>query len=134
MPITPASPFALPFDVWHPDGLVFDDQPDLFLTPNVEPLVFTVRGIGYFGPRFTTVGVEIATVQSLAQFNAAYQRWLEVERVLLQEKVAGFAAGGRSLEHAALQAVIDGDVERFAHTVKRLEHRRRVGLKVVSNC
>ena len=123
---------SLPFDVWHEDGLLFEETPELFVDLVAKPIVFSVRGVGYFAPRFKHVGIEISALYTKEQFAAALSRWLEVEFVLLQTKVAGDAGASKSPnEHQVLQAVMDGDIDLAEKTVARLEHRKRTGMKLV---
>ena len=117
---------AFSFDLWHPDGLLFDESPLLFVDFGQLPLVFTVRGLAYFAPRFKHVGCPIADIDTQEQFQNAYQAWLEVENVLLQEAIS-------CKPYGALQAVLAGDAEAFEAIIKKLEHRKRANLQVVSN-
>jgi hypothetical protein len=126
---TSAPDSALPFDVWHANGLLFDADPNLFVDFGHRPIIFTVRGLTYFAPRFKHVGFPIAAVNTKEQFESAYRAWLEVEDVLLKEKIAN--RSGSSNEYSALQAVIDGDADAFEAMVKKLEHRQRANLKIV---
>lgn len=129
--MSPAGNTTLPFDVWHPDGLVFDDEPEAFILETSCGLVFTTRGIEYFGPRFKHVGRSVSAVTSRAAFDEAYGRWLDVERVLLQEKIDNGARNGSS-DYGALSAIMSGDLGALEAAVNRLEHRARANLKVVA--
>ena len=125
-------PCELPFDIWHHDGHLFDVTPDLFVDLTASPIIFSVRGIGYFSPRFKHAGVEISNLHSKAQFESALNRWLDIEFVLLQEKIAVRANASKSPnEHQVLQAVLDGDIDLAEKIVARLEHRKRTGMKLV---
>jgi hypothetical protein len=68
------------FDLWDEDGLVFDDEPELFVHLDAQPLVFTVRGIRYFGPRFKHLGVDIAAMQSKVDFMIAFNAWMAARK------------------------------------------------------
>lgn len=123
---------SLGFDLWHEDGLVFETEPALFVDLNASPIIFTVRGISYFRPRFKHVGISIADLHSRAQFEAAEQRWMEVEWVLLRERIDTRAnARTASADDQVLQAILNRDVEEVERLVSRLEHRKRAGLKLV---
>ncbi len=117
---------TLPFDVWHPDGLVFDSSPELFVALEHQPIVFTVRGVALFAPRFKMAGFDIAEVETREHFEKALAAWMEIEQDLLLQKIA--SGSGSSSAHAALQAVLDGDADAFEAHIKRLEHRQRAGL------
>ena len=120
------------FDLWDEDGLVFDDEPELFVHLDTQPLVFTVRGIRYFGPRFKHLGVDIAAMQSKVDFMIAFNAWMAVERTLILEKVEREAtATSAANAHQLLKAIIDGDLEAAENVVHRLEHRAMARLEVV---
>lgn len=122
----------LPFDIWHDDGLVFEETPGLFVDLTASPIIFSVRGIGYFSPRFKQAGVEISNLHTKAQFESALNRWLDIEFVLLQDKIGARASASKSPnEHQVLQAVLDGDIELAEKIVARLEHRKCSGMKLV---
>lgn len=122
------------FDLWHEDGLIFDDQPELFVLTSLEPVVFTVRGIQYWCPRLRYIGVDIAEVTTKADFESAYEKWLDAERGLILAKVGAMASATRAPnEHQLLQAILDGDEKLAEQVVRRLEHRARAGLRVVGS-
>lgn len=122
----------LPFDVWHEDGLIFDSSPELFVDLDASPIIFSVRGIGYFSPRFKHVGVNLSQLRTREQFDLALTRWLEVEFVLLQSKVESRASASKAPnEHQVLQAVLEGDLDLAEKTMLLLEHLRRTGMKLV---
>lgn len=122
----------LGFDLWHEDGIVFETEPELLVDLNAAPIIFTVRGISYFRPRFKHVGISIGDVHSRAQFEAAEQRWMEVEWVLLRERIGTRAsARSASADEQVLQAILNQDAEEVERLVSRLEHRKRAGLKLV---
>lgn len=124
----------LPFDVWHEDGLIFDSSPGLFVDLDAAPIIFSVRGIGYFSPRFKHVGVNLCELRTKEQFDLALTRWLEVEFVLLQSKVESRASASKAPnEHQVLQAVLEGDLDLAEKTMLRLEHRRRTGMRLVGD-
>jgi hypothetical protein len=105
----------------------------LFVRLDAQPsIVFTVRGLAYFTPRFKHVGVDIAMVATPEHFEHAWDRWLAVERVMLGEKVAAAARATHSPnEHQVLEAVLHGDVDATERALSRLEHRKRAGLSIV---
>lgn len=126
-----SSPLA--FNVWDEDGLVFDSAPELFVRLDAEPtIVFTVRGLAYFSPRFKHIGVDIAEINTREDFEKAMDRWLDVERVLLKEKVEAAARATRAPnEHQVLNAVLHGDIAAAERALARLEHQSRAGLSIV---
>lgn len=132
--MTTQNPNTLPFDPWHEDGLVFEDHPELFVDLSTNPIIFSIRGIGYFSPRFSHVGVAMADLHTSAEFQHAHARWLDVEFSLLQESIGLKAGASRSPnEHQVLQAVLEGDLDRAEQVVARLEHRKRAGLTLVAS-
>lgn len=111
---------------------MFDQTPGLFVNLTASPIIFSVRGIGYFLPRFKHAGVEISSLHTKAQFESALNRWLDIEFVLLQERIAIRARASKfPNEHQVLQAVLDGDIDLAEKIVARLEHCKRTGMKLV---
>lgn len=122
----------LPFALWDEDGLIFDSHPELFVLLNRTPILWTVRGVAYFSPRFQHIGTPVAQIQTAAGFKHALDRWLAVERQLLLDRIEAKAhASGESLEYRFLQAVVDDNWEQAEKAVRLLEHRQRTGLKLV---
>lgn len=122
----------LGFDVWHEDGLLIDDQPQLFVNLDVVPIVFTVRGLQYLRPRFKHVGINIASLRAREDYLSSMRTWLATEWVLLNEKVdAAASATTAANPHQVLQAILSADIDAAERSMSRLEHRRRSGLKVV---
>ena len=102
------------FHLTDGEGLVFDEQPALFVRTNQDPIVWTVRGLAYFAPRFKRIGVSIDQVNSPDEFAAAYKAWLDLEKSLLLERVK-LASQRGSKEHQILQAIMDGNETRAAY-------------------
>jgi hypothetical protein len=122
------------FDLWHEDGLLADEHPGLFVDLGRVPVVFTIRGIAYFSPRFRHVGVDIASITTRDQFESARWRWDQVEYQLLQERIRSRARPGVKADpYNALQAVLDGDSDAFERHIAALEHRKRAGLSLVDS-
>ncbi len=122
----------LDFKLLDEEGLLCWDEPHLFVDLSVEPVVFTVRGIAHLAPRFKHVGVDIASIRTAADFDAAVRSWRQVEEVLLQEHIAARAAqGGASNPHKALMAIYEGDDAAFEMHLAALEHRKRANLTLV---
>ncbi len=125
------------FNLWDEEGLLFDESPELFVHLDVQPLVFTVRGVRYFGPRFKHVGIDISALASKVDFMIAFNAWMDVEKSLILEKVEREAAATNAANpHQLLKAILDGDVDAAEAVVHRLEHRARARLEVVqgSSC
>lgn len=123
---------SIGFDVWDEDGLLIDDQPQLFVNLDVEPIVFTVRGLQYLRPRFKHVGINIASLRTRNDFQSSMRTWLATEWVLLNEKVDAAAQTSTAANpHQVLQAILSNDIDAAERNMSRLEHRRRAGLKVV---
>lgn len=120
------------FDVWHEDGLVFEDSPKLFIDLEATPIIFTVRGIAYFAPRFKHVGIIMGDLNTKAEFEGAYKRWLDVEFVLLNEKInAAASATHAPNDHQVLQGILSQGIDQAEAAMARLEHSRRAELKLV---
>jgi hypothetical protein len=96
------------------DGLVFDEYPSLFVRADQDPIVWTVRGLAYFAPRFRRIGVSIDRVNSPQEFATAYKTWLDLEKVLVLERVKRASQCG-SKEHQILQAILEGNTARAAY-------------------
>lgn len=124
---------GLPFDLTHSDGLLFDDEPHLFVDLQRTPIVFTVRGIRYFGIRFRHIGIELADLTTREAFENALHKWLEVEYTLLTESVAK-AAGGEPVAgpYGILQAILNGDLDRAETLFDRMERRQATALRIVA--
>lgn len=122
----------LPFDLCDEDGLRFDLEPQLFVRLDQNPILWTVRGLAYFRPRFAYLGIAISAVDSAQRFKQALERWLDVERQLLLERIDVKANhGGETLEYRFLRAVVHGDLVQGDKVVRLLEHRQRSGLRRV---
>ena len=119
-------------DLLDPDILIFDEQPELFVRLDTVPVVFTVRGLRYFTPRFKMIGVNIATLRTQAQFRAALLEARTHEHALLIESFQSKAnATHQANEHQVLLAALMGDIDAAEAAMDRLEHKRRAGLTVV---
>lgn len=97
-------------DFLDEEGLTFDEHQDAFVLLDGPQIVWTVRGIRFFSPRFRHVGVAIAQVKTPAQFRAALRKWDEAEWKLLCDRIesrAESSAGGA--EHRCLWAILSGD-------------------------
>lgn len=123
------SPPALPFDLCDPEGLRFDEQPQDFVDLSTNPLIFSVRGIAYFKPRFALVGVELASLISANDFNDAYERWMSHELFLLDDHLAKRSAQKPRSEHAELYALWCGDLDRAAALAERRVRQDKIWLR-----
>jgi hypothetical protein len=111
-----------PFDLWHEDGLLFDDHPELFVLLDRTPIIWTVRGLRHFRPRFALTGVDIKTIRARDQFEHACSRWLAVEKELLLRQIATAAASpSATLEARCLDAIAHLDLETAEALVSELE-------------
>lgn len=123
---------SFPLNLHDPEMFVFDAQPELFVLLDAVPLVFTIRGLRHFTPRFRMVGVDIAMLQTECQFRAALLQWTTHETRLLFESIGAKAgATHQANEHQVLLAALMGDIDAAEGAMDRLEHQRRVGLKAV---
>jgi hypothetical protein len=123
---------SLPFDLCDPDGLVFDEDPHLFVDLSPTPIVFTIRGARYFSPRFRWVGFEISRIETREAFDQAFRSWLPVEFELLQEQIASRARPGALADpYNALLALMAGDDDAFERHMTALERRGRSGMHLV---
>jgi len=123
----------LPFNLTDPEGLVYDEQPDAFVNLNSHPIIFSVRGLAYFSPRFKHAGIQISSLRTRQDFDGAYDLWMQIERNLLCDIVEQRAAAGpTNNEHQILQALWSGDLDRAENIARRIDHRKRAGLRIVS--
>jgi|SRR6185369_7155741 len=114
------------FNLWDEDGLLFDEHPDLFVLLDRTPIIWSVRGLRLFRPRFALLGIEAKTISTRDQFERAWSRWLAVERQLLLRKIEAAAASPRaSLEAKCLEAIANLDIERAEMLVTALENTPR---------
>lgn len=126
---------GLPFDLTDPDGLLFDEEPQLFVHLDASPIVFTVRGLRYFEPRFRMVGFDLASIISAEEFAAAHRTWLSLECSLLGEKIERAAAQERSPgEYSILQAIWHGGIDEAERLCKRMDRRQATALRIVAGC
>jgi hypothetical protein len=87
-------------------------------------VVWTVRGVRLFRPRLALLGIDLRDIRTASQFEAAWSRWLDVERQLLLSKIHKAASGpSPTLEALCLQAVADHDLERAEALLQALEAR-----------
>lgn len=122
----------LSIDLLDPETLLFDTEPGLFVTLDCEPVVFSVRGLRHFTPRFKEVGVAIGDIRTEAHFRAALSAWTRLETTLLTDSIAAKARSTHQAnEHQVLLAALMGDIDAAEAAMTRLEHQRRVGLSVV---
>lgn len=129
------TPPTLPFDLTDEDGLIFDDHPELFVDLNASPIVFTVRGLRYFEPRFRMVGFSVAHLNTCDAFDHAHRAWLELESSLLGEKIAHAAAAERTPgEYSILQAIWQGGLDEAESLCKRMDRRQATALRIVAGC
>lgn len=98
-------------NIWDEESLNFERQPDLFVNREADPIVWTVRGIRHFSPRFRAVGVAIHSVQTRAELEVALRRWHHRERLLLENKVRTLSrSDGHPIDaHRCLVAIMDQD-------------------------
>ncbi len=122
---------AIGFELVTPESEVFDEHPGLFVDLNAFPVVFSVRGIAYFAPRFGHVGVDISTIRTAREFEDAHRTWGEAAPDLLGPYLKEKAArGGAFNPHGALSAIWNGD-EGAERLIQRLEHQHRAKLAPV---
>lgn len=123
---------ALNIDLNDPDTMAFDERPDDFVEPNSDPIVFTIRGLRHFKPRFEAIGVELARIKTRAEFDAAYHEWTKLEAVLLADRVATRAqATNRPNEYQLLHAALTGSDADIEQARRRLAHQSIAQLKAV---
>jgi hypothetical protein len=123
---------AASFDLWDEDGLLFEEHPDWFVLLDRTPIVWTVRGMKYFRPRFALIGVAATAIGTPQAFDQALGRWLDVERELLARKIySQGAAPNAPLASRCLKAVLDGDADLAERLISQLEMRAQGGLRLV---
>jgi len=116
------------FDLWHPDGLLYEDHPELFLLLDRNPIVWTVRGLRYFKPRFALLGVDITAIKTRTHFDAACSAWLRIERTLIEGRVRRKASRADAKpEDLVLRHILDGDLASAERLIAQLEQDARHG-------
>lgn len=126
------TPPPLDFDLWDEDGLLVEHQPELFVDLSPAPIIFTIKGIKYFKPRFELIGISLASLKTQDQFKSAHAAWLAHEWVLLNDHIDIQAKSSKSANpHQFLQAVLSADLDQAEKHLERLEHKKRAGLTVV---
>ena len=129
---TPNSP-GLRFNLTDPDGMLFDDEPHLFVHLDASPIIFTIRGLRYFEPRFRMMGFDVASITTRESFERAHRAWLELEFSLLGDKVAQAAAAERCpAEYSILQAIWHGGLDEAERLCTRMERRQATALRIVA--
>jgi hypothetical protein len=122
----------LAFDLCDADGLLFDEEPYLFVDLTRTPVMFTIRGIRYFSPRFRSIGLDISRIDTRERFDLALSAWMLLEFELLHARFADRARQGVLADpYNALLAVLHGDSTAFERHIEALERRARSGLHVV---
>lgn len=110
-----------PFDLWHEDALLVDDHPDWFVLLDSNPIVWTVRGVRLFRPRFALFGLSLTSIRTRSEFAVAWQRWQTVELDLLMGKISNAAAAPGAPPWAqALHAVVVGDDRRATQLLMQM--------------
>ena len=124
---------VLPFNLTDPEGLAYDEDPGAFVDLNHDPIIFSVRGLAYFSPRFKHAGIQLFTLHTRVDFERAYDRWMAIERSLLCEMVEQRAAAGpTNNEHQILKALWHGDLDKAEDIARRIDHRKRAALRIVA--
>lgn len=119
-------------DLHDEETFAFDAQPEAFVRLDASPIVFTVRGIRYFKPRFDHIGTEISTLTTEAEFRSALYQWCLVEYELLRQKIESEAGKShQATTHHVLLAAITGNEEDLRNVLAKVSHRSRAGLKAV---
>jgi hypothetical protein len=127
------STYSLPFELTDPDGLLFDEDPHLFVDLEAFPIVFRIRGIRYFGPRFRMLGINIAQINTRDDFNSTYSAWLQLECSLLGEKIECEASAERMpAEYSVLQAIWQGGLDEAERLCRRMDRRQASALCIVA--
>lgn len=119
-------------DLNDPDTFAFDDDPEAFVMLSVCPIVFTVRGIAHFTPRFRSVGVDIGRVTTPEHFHAAYREWTLLEADLLMASISEKAsASHQASEHKVLLAALEHGMPEAMRQAEKLVHKHRANLRSV---
>lgn len=124
---------SLPFILTDPDGLMFDDEPELFVHLDVSPIVFTVRGLRYFSPRFRMMGVDVARLTTREAFERTFHSWMELEASLLGHKLAQAAAAENlPAEYSILNSIWKGGLDAAELMCERMDRRKASALRIVA--
>lgn len=122
----PAMPITS-FDLCDEDGLQFEQGPAAFVLLDRSPIVWTVRGIRYFQPRFAHVGVQLSSIHSRTAFEEALERWLQREWELLTHKIARRALDPDAPVHRFLLAIAEGDTALAQELANRITGTAQTG-------
>ncbi len=111
-------------DLWSEEAFEFLDNPDDFVRLDCNPLIWTVRGLRYFAPRFLCVGIQIQDVSTREQFGLALREWQVLERRELLARLEVESSGSRRdrLALRCLRAIASGNAEADP-LMRRLELR-----------
>jgi hypothetical protein len=115
------------FDLCDEEGLEFEQEPAGFVLLDRSPIVWTVRGIRYFQPRFALVGVQLSSIHSRTAFEEALERWLQREWELLTHKIARRALDPNAPVHRFLLAIAEGDTALAQELADRLTGTAQTG-------
>ncbi|MDP3522249.1 MAG: hypothetical protein Q8S02_16685 [Hydrogenophaga sp.] len=119
-------------DLHDEETFAYDAEPQAFVLLDQSPIVFTVRGIRFFKPRFAHIGIDIGAITTEEKFRDTLYAWSLVEYELLRTKIASDAAKSpTAFEHQALLAAIDGDEKTLMRVMDKRIHLGRTGLKLV---
>lgn len=120
-------------DLHDPETLHFDDSPGDFVLLDVTPIVFTVRGVKHFTPRFAHLGVALASLKTAEDFQAALVAWTMVESQMLGDYIRGKAASSnQATEMQALVAILDKDDAELQRLTAKIEHKKRASVSSTS--
>lgn len=115
-----------------PETLVFDETPELFVRLDVSPIIFSIRGLKYFKPRFALIGRDISLLKTVLSFTEVYNDWTRHEYQLLLDSITAKAnATHQPNEHKVLLAACMNDIDAAEIAMGRLEHSIAAGLKIV---
>jgi hypothetical protein len=115
------------FNIWDEEGLHFEQEPADFVLLDRSPVVWTVRGIRYFRPRFAQVGIPLSRIRSRAAFEQALGVWLDREWQLLTEKISQRAMDADAQVHRFLLAIAQGDTALARELADELTKSQRIG-------
>lgn len=121
-------------DLENTDAFDFDESPNDFVNLETTPIVFTIRGLRYFTPRFRKMNVSIGTIKTKDQFQTLYRQWVVIEAKMLLGSIAKKAERTHQPnEHKVLLAALTEGLDAAQYQADRLAHAKRANLKLAVN-
>lgn len=100
----------------------------LYHLDTLGQLTWTEAGLAYYSRRFARFGIRIEAITTEQELATA----VHLSAAAFEDQLLAIAHQGKpSLERQALIAAVQGDTVDFERSLKRLDARNRLGLRVV---